>query len=53
MFKSLFAFGLALLSGCTTVVIDEYRRSDGELAEGIQLSFSAGVTPVITKRNRI
>ncbi|AMX01683.1 hypothetical protein [Microbulbifer thermotolerans] len=34
MFKSLFVFSLALISGCTTVVIDEYRRSDGELAAG-------------------
>ncbi|SEA37229.1 hypothetical protein [Microbulbifer marinus] len=34
MFKSFFVISLALLSGCTTVVIDEYRRSDGELAEG-------------------
>lgn len=34
MAKSLFVFALVLLSGCTTVVIDEYRRSDGELARG-------------------
>ncbi|MEW5248818.1 hypothetical protein [Microbulbifer sp. 2201CG32-9] len=32
--KALFVCGLALLSGCTTVVIDEYRRSSGELARG-------------------
>ncbi|GAA5524191.1 hypothetical protein Maes01_00745 [Microbulbifer aestuariivivens] len=34
MLRTLFAFALVLLSGCTTVVIDEYRRSDGELAQG-------------------
>lgn len=34
MVKSIFVFALALLSGCTTVVIDEYRRSEGELAQG-------------------
>ncbi|SHF61626.1 hypothetical protein SAMN04487965_2396 [Microbulbifer donghaiensis] len=34
MYKSFFALSLIFLSGCTTVVIDEYRRSDGELAEG-------------------
>lgn len=28
------SFGTALNSGCTTVVIDEYRRSNGELAAG-------------------
>ncbi|WP_444943494.1 hypothetical protein ACJJIK_18240 [Microbulbifer sp. ZKSA006] len=34
MFKSLLVVTLIFISGCTTVVIDEYRRSDGELAEG-------------------
>ena len=34
MVRAIFVFGLALLSGCTTVVIDEYRRSNGELAHG-------------------
>lgn len=32
--KHALIFGLMLLSGCTTVVIDEYRRSSGELAHG-------------------
>ncbi|AOS96970.1 hypothetical protein AUP74_01534 [Microbulbifer aggregans] len=34
MVRTLFVFALVLLSGCTTVVIDEYRRSNGELAKG-------------------
>ncbi|WP_444891336.1 hypothetical protein [Microbulbifer sp. DLAB2-AA] len=34
MFKPLIVISLLILSGCTTVVIDEYRRSDGELAAG-------------------
>ena len=34
MIRAVFVVGLALLSGCTTVVIDEYRRSNGELAHG-------------------
>lgn len=34
MVRILFFFALVLLGGCTTVVIDEYRRSDGELAHG-------------------
>ncbi|WP_226644523.1 hypothetical protein [Microbulbifer variabilis] len=34
MFKPFIILTLAFLSGCTTVVIDEYRRSDGELAAG-------------------
>ncbi|WP_444892778.1 hypothetical protein ACJJI5_20670 [Microbulbifer sp. EKSA008] len=34
MFKPLLVAAIVFISGCTTVVIDEYRRSDGELAEG-------------------
>ncbi|WP_413664369.1 hypothetical protein ACJJIQ_23875 [Microbulbifer sp. ANSA003] len=34
MFKPLLVAAIIFISGCTTVVIDEYRRSDGELAEG-------------------
>lgn len=34
MNKLFFPLVLVLLSGCTTVVIDEYRRGAGELAEG-------------------
>ncbi|BBM00633.1 hypothetical protein [Microbulbifer sp. GL-2] len=34
MFKPLIVSALIILTGCTTVVIDEYRRSDGELAAG-------------------
>ncbi|MFA0811210.1 hypothetical protein [Microbulbifer epialgicus] len=34
MFKILIVSALIFMSGCTTVVIDEYRRSDGELAAG-------------------
>ncbi|GAB2880533.1 hypothetical protein ACCI51_07130 [Microbulbifer echini] len=34
MFKPFIVLILIFLSGCTTVVIDEYRRSDGELAAG-------------------
>jgi hypothetical protein len=34
VFKPLIVISLLILSGCTTVVIDEYRRSDGELAAG-------------------
>ncbi|WP_444914771.1 hypothetical protein [Microbulbifer sp. TRSA007] len=34
MFKPLLVTAIVFISGCTTVVIDEYRRSDGELAEG-------------------
>lgn len=34
MIRFLSFFTLVLLGGCTTVVIDEYRRSDGELAHG-------------------
>ncbi|QFT53597.1 hypothetical protein [Microbulbifer sp. THAF38] len=34
MFKPFIVLTLVILSGCTTVVIDEYRRSDGELAAG-------------------
>ncbi|AWF79927.1 hypothetical protein BTJ40_03340 [Microbulbifer sp. A4B17] len=34
MFKPLLVATIIFISGCTTVVIDEYRRSDGELAEG-------------------
>lgn len=34
MFRIVFVLALAAISGCTTVVIDEYRRSEGELAKG-------------------
>lgn len=34
MFKPLIVSALIIMTGCTTVVIDEYRRSDGELAAG-------------------
>lgn len=34
MLKPVFVSTLIFLSGCTTIVIDEYRRSDGELAMG-------------------
>ncbi|GAA5445654.1 hypothetical protein Misp06_03857 [Microbulbifer sp. NBRC 101763] len=34
MFKPFIIFALIFLTGCTTVVIDEYRRSDGELRAG-------------------
>ncbi|WP_346838905.1 hypothetical protein [Microbulbifer sp. SAOS-129_SWC] len=34
MVRSVFIFALLLLNGCTTVVIDEYRRTNGELAKG-------------------
>ncbi|WKD49219.1 hypothetical protein [Microbulbifer spongiae] len=34
MLKPVFMTTLIFLSGCTTIVIDEYRRSDGELAMG-------------------
>ncbi|WP_193164952.1 hypothetical protein [Microbulbifer hainanensis] len=34
MVRALFVLTLVLLNGCTTVVIDEYRRSNGELAKG-------------------
>ncbi|MCW8126499.1 hypothetical protein [Microbulbifer halophilus] len=34
MFRIVFVLVLAAISGCTTVVIDEYRRSEGELARG-------------------
>jgi len=34
VFKPLIVSALIILTGCTTVVIDEYRRSDGELAAG-------------------
>ncbi|MCO1333226.1 hypothetical protein MO867_02625 [Microbulbifer sp. OS29] len=34
MFKPLIVTIIIFVSGCTTVVIDEYRRSDGELTEG-------------------
>ncbi|WP_444936672.1 hypothetical protein ACJJIW_03075 [Microbulbifer sp. JMSA004] len=34
MFKPILVAAIIFISGCTTVVIDEYRRSDGELAEG-------------------